>query len=74
MWTATFWKDALERAGKTFAQTAIPVVSAAAAAGSLGAIDWTSAGIIIGGAVVLSILTSMLSSRVGSDKNASLVK
>jgi hypothetical protein len=74
MWTSAFWKDAVERAVKTFAQVTIPTVAAAVTAGSLGAVDWTSAAIIIGGSVALSLLTSMGSTFRGSSDSASLLK
>jgi hypothetical protein len=74
MWTAAFWKDTAERAIRTFAQVTIPTVAAATTAGSLGAVDWTSAAIIVGGSVILSVLTSMLGAFRGSPESASLLK
>lgn len=71
MWTVSFWKDAAERAIKTGAQVAIAAVTSAA---TLDAIDWKVAGMTIGTAVVLSLLTSIVSSQVGNKGTASAVK
>jgi r1t holin len=69
MWTAQFWKDAAERAVKTAVQVAIPMVTAT----SLDQMDWQTAGLAVAGAVLLSLLTSLASSQVGSRQTASLV-
>lgn len=68
--TASFWVQAAERAVKTFAQTAIASVGAAA---TIDAVDWR----VVAGATVLStvlsLLTSVASARVGGDSSPSLV-
>jgi hypothetical protein len=69
MMSKQFWMDALERAIKTAVQVAIPMVAAT----SLDAIDWKAAGLTIASAVLLSLFTSVLSSRVGSPADASMV-
>ena len=69
MWTARFWKDTAERAIKTAVQVAIPVVTAT----SLDKVDWKTAGLTIASAVLLSVLSSLISSQVGSPADASLV-
>ena len=69
MWTGQFWKDTAERAIKTAVQVTIPLVTAAC----LDKIDWQAAGLTIASAVLLSLLTSLASSRVGSPADASMV-
>ena len=69
MWTASFWKDAGERAIKTAAQAAIVALSGAA----LDKIDYQQAGLAIASLTALSLLTSIVSSRVGSPADASLI-
>ena len=70
MWTKAFWLDALERAIKTGAQVLIGSFTGLTAVDEL---DWTAVGITTGVAVVLSLLTSIVSSQVGSPSDASLV-
>lgn len=72
MWTVAFWKDAGERAIKTAAQTAIAGWGVTAL--TLDGGHWADLGLLVGGATALSLLTSIVSSRVGSDQNASVVK
>ena len=69
MWSKRFWMDATERAVKTAVQVAIPMVAAT----SLDAINWEAAGLSVLSAVLLSLFSSILSSRVGSPADASLV-
>ena len=71
MWSSYFWIDAAERAIKTAAEVAILFFSA----GQLNvfAVDWkTVVGLALGGAV-LSVLSSLASSKVGFPTSASLV-
>lgn len=70
MFTSIFWKDALERAVKTFAQSAVAVLTA----GATGIMDanWMNALSVAGLAVVVSLLTS-IASGVPGDETASLV-
>lgn len=53
-----FWDYSLERAVKTFAQTALATLGG----GSVGLIDidWVGVGSVSGGAALLSILTSIV--------------
>jgi hypothetical protein len=53
-----FWDYSLERAAKTFAQTAL----AALGTGTIGLldIDWVVVGSLSGGAALLSVLTSIV--------------
>lgn len=71
MLTASFWKDALERAVKTFAQTAAALLTG----DGLGITDvsWGGVASVAGMAAAVSILTSIASAPVGTPGNASLV-
>ncbi len=70
MKTSKFWKDAFERALKTFAQAAVAVL--AVATGVLDA-NWVQAISVAGLAGVVSLLTSVASAGVGDKESASLV-
>lgn len=71
MFTAKFWKDALERAIKTAAQTFL--ATAGVNAWKLDGDYWTEVGLVVAGATVLSLVTSLVSSQVGNSTDASLV-
>lgn len=71
MWTAKFWKATGERAVKSVAQAALIYFGA-------GALDvwhtnWAAAAGIALSAGLLSVLTSVVSSRVGDSSSPSLV-
>jgi hypothetical protein len=67
-----FWADAAERAVKTVAQTALSLLTIQGAGlGTLATKAFVSAVLLAG---VISLLTSVVSSSVGDDDNASLVK
>jgi hypothetical protein len=66
-----FWRFALERAIKTFAQTALALLGAGAL--NVLTVDWSQALGVSAGAAVLSILTSVASAGV-SGGSPSLVK
>jgi hypothetical protein len=68
--TSKFWKDAFERAIKTFAQSAVAVLALSA---SLIDVRWGAAIGTAGLAGVISLLTSVGSAGVGSSESASLV-
>ena len=70
MFTTAFWKDAAERAVKTAAQSAIGVFVADTTILSL---DWEQAGGIVGTAALVSVLTSIASSKLGTPGTASAV-
>lgn len=72
IWTMTFWKDATERAIKTFAQ----VILALGAAGALNAfqIDWVTVLGIGLGAMLLSYASSIVTAEIRKSDTASLVK
>jgi hypothetical protein len=63
MTTAVFWKATAERAVKTFAQSAAALLTANAS--GLLEVDWQQVASVAGLAAVLSLLTSVGSSRVG---------
>jgi hypothetical protein len=73
MFTATFWKLAIERAVKTAAQTLI--LSAGAGAGfDLYSFDLKAAAIATLGGLLLSLLTSIASAPFGTAGTPSLVR
>lgn len=71
MFTKTFWKDTVERALKTFAQSMVAVMTA----GSTGVldVDWMNAFSVSLLATLVSVLTSIGSGTIG-DQSASAVK
>lgn len=69
MFTKTFWKDTVERAVKTFAQSL--VASLAVGTGLLD-VDWVNALSIAGLATVISVLTSVGSGYVGDDSASAI--
>jgi hypothetical protein len=71
MFTLAFWKDAAERAVKTFAQSLLALLTVGA---TITSIDWVSALEISATATVLSLLTSVVSLPIGNSGTASLVK
>jgi hypothetical protein len=72
MFTKLFWKEATERAAKTFAQ--FYVTLAATQALNVFNMDWTTLlGVSLGGALV-SYATSLVSAQIGVKGTPSLVK
>jgi hypothetical protein len=72
MFTKLFWKDATERAIKTFAQ--FYVTLAATQALDVFTMDWKALiGVSVGGAL-LSYATSLVSAQIGVKGTPSLVK
>lgn len=73
MWTKMFWKDASERAVKTFAQFVITLTTFSGVVGDFTKCDWGF--ILINAAIgsALSILFSIASSFKGKD-SASLIR
>lgn len=71
MFTRKFWKQAAERAVKTFAQGLLAVL----AAGATGIMDtdWGNTLSVAGLAAVLSLLTSVVTSAVGEPDSPSAV-
>lgn len=70
MWTIDFWKDAGERAIKTFAQVFVGFL----VVGTTGVldVDWTQAASVSAVAALASVLTSVASTKVGTKGTASL--
>lgn len=68
-----FWKDAGERAVKTFVQTVLAVVGAGAATVAVTDIDWGDAALIGLTATIFSLGTSVLSSGISENGTASVV-
>ena len=72
MWTKLFWMQVLERAIKTFAQSALLAIGASKGF-NLFALDWHNlVGFALGG-TLLSVLTSIASINVGPRAHPSLV-
>lgn len=68
MFTVKFWKEATERAIKTFAQFVL--VLGAAGSFNVFTVDWkTNLGLALGGAL-LSYATSIVSAGIGPDKGS----
>jgi len=72
MWTLNFWKQAIERAIKTLAQTLIALLGAGTT--DLLDVDFGNSLAVSGLAALLSVLTSIASAGAGPQKGtASLV-
>lgn len=67
MFTAKFWRDAIERAVKTAAQTAATLFVGDV---TVLNIDWTAGGALVGTATLLSVLTSIASATIGDPSTA----
>lgn len=72
MWTGSFWKQAAERAVKTFAQAMVAVLTAGAT--GLLEVDWGQAFSVAGLAAVVSLLTSVATSGMGPQGTPSMVE
>ena len=72
VFTASFWRDAAERAIKSAAQAGVLALSGGAV--DLITLDWTTLAGAVGGGALLSILTSIASAGVGSAGTASLTR
>ena len=73
MFTKLFWKDAVERAIKTMAQTLVTLLLTSDAVFNILTVDWTQAIGVAVGAGVLSVLTSVGSAATSGTDTASLV-
>lgn len=71
MFTWFFWRDALERAIRTFAQTAAALITVGV---GFGAINWAAVASVAGVAAIYSLLTSVTATGRGSEVTASLLK
>jgi hypothetical protein len=72
VFTKTFWKQTLERLIKTFAQAILALITS----DGLGIVDVNWGRVLSVGALaaLASLLTSIVSSRVGQPNNPSAVK
>lgn len=68
--TNQFWLDLIERAGKTFVQGILAVLTVQGVSSVLQ-VDWASALAVAGTAALVSVLTSLLSFRFGVSGTAS---
>jgi Putative lactococcus lactis phage r1t holin len=71
MFTAAFWKAALERAVKTFAQSTLALLTGDGM--GLLDVDWATIGSVGGLAAAASLLTSIVSLGFGPKDSPSLV-
>jgi Putative lactococcus lactis phage r1t holin len=71
MFTYHFWRLAIERAVKTFAQSLLAILSASGV--GLFTVPWIAALSTAGLATVLSVLTSVASAPVGAQNSPSLL-
>jgi hypothetical protein len=74
MYSISFWKDTFERAVKSAAQGALLAWGVGDQIMNIFEADWGVAGGAALGAMILSILTSIISAPIGSKGDASLVK
>lgn len=72
MFTKAFWLSLTERAGKTFCQTLLGLLSTGTTVGLLN-VNWGSALELAGVTTLLSILTSLASAPIGPFASASVV-
>jgi hypothetical protein len=70
--TSTFWRDAAERAVKTFAEAALATLGAGAL--NVLTVDWVGVLSLGAGASVLSLLASVASAGIGTKGTASAVE
>lgn len=71
IFTLAFWIAASERAVKTAAQSALLVVGADQV--NALTLDWANLGGFAAGGLVLSVLTSLVSARIGGDSGPSVI-
>jgi hypothetical protein len=71
MWTQVFWKQSVERAVKTFAQSVVAMVGAS----SVQVLNADLKAVVLAslGAAILSVLTSVASSKVNDPESPSAV-
>lgn len=72
MWTRKFWKDAAERAVKSAAQGALLYFGGDQLFDAWHA-NWAGIGAVAASAAALSLLTSLVSAKVGDSSSASMV-
>lgn len=64
-----FWKETAERAVKTFAQTLVALLTVSGPL-DVVSVDWKASLSIAVGAGLVSVLTSLASSKVGPDEGS----
>ena len=73
LYTKLFWRDAIERAIKTIAQTLATLFLTSEAVFNILTVDWQQALGVAAGAGMLSVLTSIASAKASGTDTASLV-
>ncbi|MFC6017810.1 holin [Plantactinospora solaniradicis] len=71
MFTSTFWKQAVERAVKTFAQSGVALLTGDGL--GLVNVDWGTTASVAGLAALVSLLTSVATSSIGEPNSPSAV-
>jgi hypothetical protein len=71
MWTPSFWKDAAERAIRTFAQALLALIGTDLV--GIVDLDWPQLLAVGATAAVVSLLTSVVATGVGEKGTASLI-
>lgn len=71
MWTAGFWRGAVERAVKTAAQAGLAFFVVGET--GIADVDWATVGGVAAVAAVASVLTSLVSAPFGPEGTPSLV-
>ena len=72
MWSKKFWRDAVERAVSTAAQSALLVLGGGALPGSVINANWQNVGGVAAGGAMLTLLKAIAASNVGTKGSASL--
>lgn len=72
MFTALFWRDAAERAISTAAQSTLAAWAVGDGLLDAWTVDWRAAAGIAAGGAVLSLLKSIVATRIGDHESASL--
>lgn len=72
MFTRKFWQNALERAIKTAAQTAVALLLVSTTTGVLD-VDWQQTASVAALAAIVSVLTSVAGRDIGKPGDPSLV-
>lgn len=73
MWTVTFWKQAVERALKTGAQAILALWAVGEGLFNIIDVNWGQTFGVTAGALVISLLMSVLSAGIGPATSPSLV-